>query len=98
MKIGYWKSPSEPDLPDPVPGTWNPTELAAVIAYLKRGLPKHHWKGWSNCRLCGIHNGSRCLTDGAYTWPEGLPHYLEAHSVTLPRDFVDHVLKAPHRN
>jgi hypothetical protein len=45
--------------------------------------------GWSTCRVCRCHNGSRefvfspSSTDwsaGEYRWPEGLKHYIEKHS------------------
>jgi hypothetical protein len=29
---------------------------------------------------------------GAFGWPEGLAHYLVAHDVRLPAEFVEHVL------
>ena len=35
--------------------------------------------------------GSRCLTDGTWSWPEGLPHYITDHHVRLPDDFVAHM-------
>lgn len=35
--------------------------------------------------------GHRDLTDGVYVWPEGLAHYVKAHAVRLPDDFLAHV-------
>ena len=35
--------------------------------------------------------GSRCLTDGTWSWPEGLAHYITVHDVRLPDEFVDHM-------
>ena len=32
--------------------------------------------------------GCATLTDGKYVWPEGLAHYVSAHAVRLPEDFV----------
>jgi len=26
-----------------------------------------------------------------WVWPEGLPHYVEAHSVRLPDEFIQHM-------
>lgn len=37
--------------------------------------------------------GSKCLTDGNWVWPEGLAHYIEAHEVRLPDEFVDGMQK-----
>jgi hypothetical protein len=36
--------------------------------------------------------GTSCLTDGTFIWPEGFAHYLEAHAVRPPVEFVRHVL------
>lgn len=50
------------------------------------------------CRFaCGVASrelGRRDLTDGAWVWPEGLAHYVEAHGVRLPDRFVRHAVKA----
>ncbi len=35
--------------------------------------------------------GSMCLTDGTYGWPQGFAHYVEAHGVRPPEEFVRHV-------
>jgi len=37
-------------------------------------------------------NGTRCLTDGTYTWPSGFAHYVEEHGVKPPLEFIAHVL------
>ncbi|WP_181772493.1 hypothetical protein [Amycolatopsis pittospori] len=31
------------------------------------------------------------VTDGTWLWRQDFPHYLEAHHVSLPRTFVEHV-------
>ena len=62
-----------------------------VADYLTRGRTLVRYRGLSPCRFCGRHNGSKELTDGTYCWPEGLAHYLSAHAVRLPDDFVAHV-------
>ena len=36
--------------------------------------------------------GDSDLTDGTWVWPEGLVHYVDAHRLPLPKEFVDHVL------
>ena len=48
--------------------------------------------GLSPCRICGQPNGASEFTDGTYAWPEGLAHYVEAHAVRLPGEFVQHVM------
>jgi hypothetical protein len=43
--------------------------------------------------------GSRELTDGLWIWPEGLSHYVRAHGIILPEEFVAHALaqqRLPH--
>ena len=82
-------------LPDPynfVDLTWNKTERDKVIIYLNCGITVAHWCGWSDCRFCDCMNGSTCLSDGVYVWPEGFEHYLEKHNVKPDQQFIDHVL------
>ena len=93
--IGYWFNDHHQDLPTPqdyVDPKWNATERAAMVRYLKAGHVKASWRGWSNCRICNCHNGSQCLGDGTYVWPEGFAHYVQAHGVRPPDEFVKHVL------
>lgn len=101
--IGYWTSEvgyrvpgfGLPDPHDFVDPAWDQGERRAVIAYLCSGRQFASWRGWSRCRFCGVHNGSRCLEDGTYVWPEGFAHYLEVHAVRPPHEFVRHALNAP---
>jgi len=62
-----------------------------VVSYLVRGRTLEQYRGLSPCRFCGVYLGSKELTDGTYCWPEGLAHYLAAHDVRLPDEFVTHV-------
>lgn len=92
--IGFWKGPLEPLLPNPadfVDISWDPAERDLVVRHLRSGCRMLQMMGSSWCRLCGKRdNGAIELSDGYYLWPEGLAHYLEAHWVRLPREFVDH--------
>ena len=100
-KVGFWRDPREPrtfQFPDPqdaVDPNWDPTERAAVIAYLRAGRPDIALCGHSWCRFnCGIPKwdmGAWDLTDDVYTWPEGFVHYLEKHDVKPPEEFLEHV-------
>jgi hypothetical protein len=99
--VGYWYS--DPSLrlgdnarfPDPRslirPG-WLAAEKEQILAYLRSGWTWAHWRGHSYCRFqCGISHsemGSRCLSDGIWVWPEGLPHYVQEHDVYLPYEFI----------
>lgn len=60
--------------------------------YVESGTVARAYRGLSPCRFCGEHNGSKECTDGAYLWPEGLAHYIEAHEVRLPESFVRHAI------
>lgn len=106
--LGYWASPkmanvtafgldySQSHLPlaqDFVDTSWNKNERAQVARYLERGHEKFAWRGWSNCRFCQKHNGSRCLTDDVYVWPEGFSHYLKEHGVKPDDEFIQHVAR-----
>ncbi|TCJ30784.1 hypothetical protein [Nocardioides jejuensis] len=97
VRVGYWRSALEPDLPHPssyVDLAWNEEECNVVVDYLRGGLPVLHMLGFSPCRMCDLaQNGSAELTDGAYLWPEGLAHYVERHRVRLPGEFERHVLQ-----
>ncbi len=51
-----------------------------------------NWMGFSYCRMCRLRpNGTVCIADDAYVWPEGFVHYLEEHNVKPPQMFIDHV-------
>ena len=68
---------------------------ALAVEYLKSGEEAVRWRGLSSCRVCGWReNGSRCLVDDTYVWPEGFAHYVEAHGLRPPDEFVQHMLKA----
>lgn len=105
--LGYWKWNPQKDndwvqriaagyehLPDPrdfVDPAWDPKTRAVVVDYLKSGSQLVQWRGWSNCRLCNVGNGSTCLSDGTFVWPEGFAHYVEVHGVRPPEEFARHV-------
>lgn len=96
--IGFWKDPKgEDEFRHPaafVDETWALEERKAVAKYLRSGTRAINYLGHSWCRFrCGIQGskmGSADLTDGIWVWPEGLHHYVLAHSVRLPEAFLDH--------
>lgn len=67
-----------------------------MVAYLRAGATFERYRGGTFCRFgCGVDAaalGRRDLFDGAWVWPEGLAHYVEAHGVRLPERFVRHAL------
>lgn len=87
-----WHLPDPYDFMDP---SWDATERATVVAYLRAGQLQVVWYGISKCRFrCGEQDmGAACLSDGTYVWPEGFAHYLEKHAVRPPEEFVLHVLR-----
>jgi len=98
--VGYWSS--EPDskyskYPHPsafVDPTWSEDERDFMKYYLQRGLVARAYLGYSPCRMCDKRdNGCLQVTDGVYTWPEGLAHYVVEHAVRLPQEFVEHAIR-----
>lgn len=90
IKIGYWYSDQDPSAW--IDRSWNEDERLATASYVLSGTAIRHCMGFSTCRICGVRNGNAEFTDGTYVWPEGLYHYLDAHQVRLPPDFVGHAL------
>ena len=94
IAVGYWNSKffqedrfiypheivSESKLPD----------MLKLADYVAKGNSAIAWKGYSACRICDKILGTRCLTDGAYIWPEKLEHYIVEHDIFLPQEFIDH--------
>lgn len=94
--IGYWRSEGGdqpwPDPHDFVDWSWDEQERRRVVRYLSSsGMTRRIYRGRHGCRLCDQWQGAVELTDGVYVWPGGLAHYLEAHGVRLPDEFVRHV-------
>ena len=76
-----------------VDSTWEDECRWNVIRYLKNAPTVAVFRGQSYCRFgCGS-NGSCKQSDGSWTWPEGLAHYVERHDVKLPEAFVAHMKK-----
>ena len=48
-----------------------------------------HYKGWSECRLCGERVGSREYRHKGWVWPEGFRHYILVHNVRPSAEFVN---------
>lgn len=96
IKIGYWQSNYEPELPDPynyVDINWDSAERQRVIDYLKKSKSVNVYKGQSYCRFrCGERNmGNEDMSDGTYIYPSGYVHYLEEHDVKPPEEFIIHI-------
>jgi hypothetical protein len=93
--VGYWRKheDSTEDLPWPDKIRKLPDDIKhKVLLYLNRGEIKYHWRGFSNCRICAKANGSVCLTDGIFIWPEGYSHYISEHDVMVDPELLAHIL------
>ena len=98
LEIGFWADiHSGGPGPDPrmlVDPTWAGTDRAKLADYLNDGLVWRAYLGFSFCRFnCGIRReemGAVTLTDGTWAWPSGLAHYVVAHRIALPDEFLDH--------
>jgi hypothetical protein len=65
---------------------------ARVVQYLCNAVRDLWCAGYSYCRLrCGVPDsqmGSFEHTDGIWSWPEGLAHYVDVHGLPLPEEFL----------
>lgn len=105
--VGYWRGnprksisgdkmvidePELPDVHDFIDKNWDKIERKKVIQYLRSNKKERYaWMGWSTCRICGCMNGSTCLTDGRWVWPEGFLHYITNHNVKPPMEFLEYL-------
>lgn len=91
---GYWRSEQEPDLPLPVQQS-EPVfaDFIRLLIEVQKVARVDHYKGWSTCRICGIHNGSAEYEFGGYRWPSGLEHYLTHHNVHPSAAFMRMILE-----
>jgi hypothetical protein len=94
--IGYWASGAErqeesPGWPDPkdLIGNWDFAHRRSVVKYLSSGITFRRYLGFAQCRICDASLGSDEMTDGTWAWPQGLEHYVQAHNVLLPADFIE---------
>jgi hypothetical protein len=94
--VGYWVSPSFPYLPDPrdyVDEGWDASERDAVIQHLTAGRVQYSHLRGRVCVMCGGTFGHDDLTDGEWSWPEDLLHYVVTHRVRPDGGFVTWVLR-----
>ncbi len=97
--IGYWNGglSSENDIwPDPKDfvSAMLPLDKQKILSYFESAIQMPYAAGGvSKCRFCDKGVGNREFTDGKFLWPEGLPHYVDDHSVKLPDEFLEQTLK-----
>src|SRR5215469_14697581 len=99
--IGYWLRDLKDEefcAPQEVVGDMPEHVRTRLADYLDAGAVDlwHSQWGYSWCRFfCGIPShqmGSSELTDGRWRWPAGLSHYVRAHGIVLPDEFIAHAL------
>lgn len=98
IEIGYWNNSSNKypmyshpkDLIDE--SFWNTIDKINISKYLVNGTIGDRYFGWSECRICGEELGFCDRNDGKYIWPDKLSHYINVHNVTLPIEFINHIL------
>jgi hypothetical protein len=103
--MGFWQSHPGDGFPLPIPSNKPPYTLPLrriLLHYLSlHAYIESYEQAYSFCRFhcpesqanpAGM--GLTTLTDGSWIWPEGLSHYVAVHHVSLPQDFVLHVLNA----
>ncbi len=92
--LGYWAgAPLGRNWPQPerlVDDGWDAAERDAVARYLRHGLLVRTLEHRNACLLCGVLLPAEELSDGDYLWPLSLEHYVSAHSVRLPSEFLRH--------
>jgi hypothetical protein len=98
--VGFWRNLPFEDSKFPWPGhlideTQHENLINTIVDYLDD--PKFYdidngYLGSSKCRICGEQLGSVDCIDDKWVWPEKLSHYMKAHKVKLPDEFVEHIL------
>lgn len=96
MRVGFWRSVHEPSLPVPVENSGVNTDkvldlVQSLMTPGREDVKRESYRGFSNCRICGIRNGN-----SEYTWytnkeivifPSGYIHYLKDHNVKIDPKF-----------
>ncbi len=97
--FGYWYSEREPFYPHPelfVDEDFDSETKEWIVRYLRLCYPLLHYRGFSPCRFnCTSSTpGTSDDSDGEYIFPSGFMHYVQAHSVKPPQEFIEKVLKS----
>ncbi len=93
-QVGYWrkKEESNENLPWPTEGRLPLETKRKVVEYLNNGKLHMAWMGRSSCRICGKMNGTTCLTDGEFVYPEGYSHYIIDHNIMPDLELLTKIL------
>ncbi|MDG9670843.1 hypothetical protein ONV78_24100 [Hahella sp. CR1] len=94
--VGYWsKNYDNCVTPEFLRGNIG-NDKEKIVHYLKSGIRGIEFLGYARCRFECLKSetselGNTDFTDGVWVWPEGLAHYVDAHNLLLPPEFLDHV-------
>ena len=93
-EIGYWRKTedSNEDLPWPIIRKLPPETKQKIKDFLEKGELYAAWRGSSSCRICGKTNGSTCLKNGNFIYPEGYLHYILDHDVMVDSELLAKIL------
>lgn len=96
-KVGFWPTGAEGKqavAAQADPSFVEDPAFHAVLWFLQSPQSTTHFRGWSQCRVCGCVNGSQDYHRGEYTWPEGYLHYVIMHDVRPPAEFIQAAVAA----
>lgn len=92
---GYWGvSEEDKQYPWPKAGVepWDEQDNFLKNLYkVQDTMEPKGYRGWSNCRICGMKNGSQEYEDDNWIWPAGYAHYIELHNVKPTEDFAQYI-------
>src|ERR1043165_3334922 len=94
-RIGYWRQAKDSNysnLPWPEEGRLPLETKQKVVEFLNKGKMNAAWMGYSTCRICGKLNGTTCLTNGEFVYPEGYSHYILDHNIMPDIDLLSKIL------
>jgi hypothetical protein len=94
-RIGFWRKfvVSKEELSWPEEGKLPLDTKQKIVDFLNKGKVYKVTRGWSNCRICGKMNGTICLKNGEFIYPEGYAHYIIDHNIMPDADLLVKVLK-----
>lgn len=81
--------------PQELVGEYEDKIQSKIVNYLNNGHILNVYRGQTFCLFrCNHHQSFVELTDGRWVWPRDLAHYVHAHSVQLPPDFIADALSS----
>ena len=66
----------------------NRGDYDAVVSFLEKPERTVQYRGSSQCRVCGISNGSQDWFRGGFRYPQGYLHYVTEHGFVPPEELI----------